>query len=173
MGSRIVILGIPGSGKTTLARKIGMRTGLQVIHLDAISHIAGWQEVPAEKLRHLLSDLIKKDGWIIEGETRLELETRLAAADTVIYMGLSRYICVLRTVKRLLLERRKVRTDVAPGCEDRLNGLFFVTLKWIWDFQRKHRTLAMEELDRLSQEKKVIRLMSARQLKQFERQLIE
>ena len=35
-GNRIVILGCPGSGKSTFARKLHERTGLPLIYLDRI-----------------------------------------------------------------------------------------------------------------------------------------
>lgn len=49
---RIMILGQPGAGKSWLARELGARTGLPVIHMDCIHWQPGWVERPlAEKLQ--------------------------------------------------------------------------------------------------------------------------
>ena len=41
LGKRIVIFGATGSGKTTLARRLGETLGLPVMQLDSIRHERG------------------------------------------------------------------------------------------------------------------------------------
>ena len=49
---RVMVIGQPGSGKSTFARSLGAATGLPVHHMDHIHWMSGWQERPrAEKLR--------------------------------------------------------------------------------------------------------------------------
>jgi adenylate kinase family enzyme len=48
---RILILGASGTGKSTLARRIGESLGLPVVHLDAINWNPGWVQTEAERFR--------------------------------------------------------------------------------------------------------------------------
>ena len=41
---RVLIIGCSGAGKSTLARKLGEKTGLPVVHLDALFWEPGWVE---------------------------------------------------------------------------------------------------------------------------------
>ena len=41
---RVMIVGQPGAGKSTLAREIGAITHLPVVHIDLIHWRAGWVE---------------------------------------------------------------------------------------------------------------------------------
>ena len=43
---RVMIVGQPGAGKSTIARQIGQRTGLPVVHIDKIHWMPGWVERP-------------------------------------------------------------------------------------------------------------------------------
>lgn len=173
LGRRILVAGTPGSGKTTLAGMLGRVTGLPVIHLDRLSHTAGWTPVPADSLRERLLEVMAADGWIIEGETEHGLDVRLAAADTIIYLDLNRYVCLFRLFKRMLTGGWKPREDVAPGCEDRVNRDLVRSVRWIWDFDAKHRSLTVEQLRNLASTKKVVRLAGPAELNSFERELRE
>ena len=43
---RVMIIGCGGAGKSTLARKLGEKTGLPVVHLDQIWWAPGnWQHI--------------------------------------------------------------------------------------------------------------------------------
>jgi len=44
--SRIAVIGSPGAGKSTLARKLGQALGLEVHHLDRLYWQPGWVETP-------------------------------------------------------------------------------------------------------------------------------
>ena len=65
---KVIILGCPGAGKSTLAMKLHEITGIPLYHLDSIwwkddgTHIS--RELFDEKLRILLD----ADTWIIDGD---------------------------------------------------------------------------------------------------------
>lgn len=42
---RVLIVGSPGAGKSTLAKKLAARTGLPLIHLDDLYWNPGWVKV--------------------------------------------------------------------------------------------------------------------------------
>ena len=48
---RVLVIGSGGAGKSTLARRLGERLGLEVVHLDALYWQAGWVEPAKEAWR--------------------------------------------------------------------------------------------------------------------------
>jgi len=64
---KIIVIGSPGSGKSTFALKLGKQLNLPVMHLDANFWNPGWVKTPEDKWRELVSKLVSGDKWIIEG----------------------------------------------------------------------------------------------------------
>jgi adenylate kinase family enzyme len=90
LGKRIVVWGVTGSGKTTLARRLSERLGLPRIELDAIFWKPGWVETPDEafraKLRAALADA--GEGWVLDGSYSRVSDIYLAEADTLLWIHL-------------------------------------------------------------------------------------
>ena len=93
-GSRIIILGCPGSGKSTLASELHELTGLPLFHLDNIWWRADKTHITREEFDLILSDILKRERWIIDGDYSRTYEPRLAACDTVIFLDLSEEECM-------------------------------------------------------------------------------
>jgi len=64
---RIALVGPGGAGKSTLARRLGARLGLPVVHLDAEHWHPGWVETPAEEWAEKVRALASGERWIIDG----------------------------------------------------------------------------------------------------------
>ena len=93
---RVVILGRGASGKSTLARRLGEITGLPVVELDKVFWRPRDEWVASQDL------LVSTDGWIIDGDLGQfdVVETRLRAADTVIFLDFSFWCCAHRAIRR-------------------------------------------------------------------------
>lgn len=85
---RILVVGSPGAGKSTLATKLAAISGLPLIHLDAHYWQAGWRKPPREAREEQVAELLRGDTWIMDGNYRGTFATRLAAADTVVLITL-------------------------------------------------------------------------------------
>lgn len=133
---RVIIIGCGGAGKSTLAQKLGEKTGLPVIHLDKLFWKPGWVEMPREEFDALLREEIKKEQWIMDGNFNRTMPERLARCDTVIYLDFSRIACLLGVVKRVITTYGKVRPDMGEGCPERID---FEFLKWVWNFNKNKR----------------------------------
>ena len=134
---RVMIIGCGGAGKSTLARKLGEKTGLPVIHLDQIFWSPGnWQHLSREEFDALLLKEMEKTTWILDGNYDRTMELRLEACDTVIYLDYSRWICLVQWLKRVITHWGTARPDMAPGCKEWFDPEFF---HWMWNFNREHR----------------------------------
>ena len=101
MMKRVLVIGHPGAGKSTLAARLGELTGLPVIHLDKEFWREGWVQMPRSEWKGKTERLVQGDEWIIDGSYDHTLEIRLARADTVIFLDFSRYLCLWRVCKRV------------------------------------------------------------------------
>lgn len=101
---------------------------LPVIHLDAHYWRPNWEESPRDEWHQTHQDLIERDAWIIDGNYGSTLAERLDAADTVIFLAASKYVCLYRVLKRRLLGDNPA---MAEGCPPRLEPKF---LRYIWRF---------------------------------------
>ena len=64
---RVLIVGQPGSGKSTFARALGERTGLPVVHIDKIHWQPGWVERSRDEKDRLTREVHARETWIFEG----------------------------------------------------------------------------------------------------------
>jgi adenylate kinase family enzyme len=118
---RVVILGRGASGKSTLARRLGEITGLQVIELDKVFWQAGLLATPRDQWVVLQEQLVAEDGWIMDGDLGPDdaVEVRLRAADTIIFLDFSLIRCAWRAVRRSRERAGFWRWLVAYGFQSR------------------------------------------------------
>ena len=133
---RVLIIGCGGAGKSTLARQMGEKTGLPVVHLDKLFWHPNWVESSKEEMDgKIMAELIKPQ-WIMDGNYSRTLTERIKYCDTIIYMDFSRMACVLGVLKRIITTYGTVRPDMGEGCPERFDLDF---LKWVWNFNKNKR----------------------------------
>ena len=160
---RILIIGCSGAGKSTLARKLGEKTGLPVVHLDALFWKPGWVESEREVFDARVLAELEKPAWIIDGNYARTLPVRLEKCDGVIYLDFPRWLCILGVLKRVLTTYGTVRPDMPEGCPERFDWEF---LKWVWNFNRNNREKTWAQLEKLPAEKVMI-LKNRREVRRF------
>ncbi|PPA70625.1 DNA topology modulation protein [Jeotgalibacillus proteolyticus] len=161
---KIIIIGSGGAGKSTLSKKLGKKLGLPVFHLDAFFWNPGWEQTPKDTFIEMADEMINNPEWIIDGNYGSTLEPRMEAADTIILLNYSRYICVGRALKRRIMYHNKTRPDMAEGCEEKIDLEF---LKWIWKFPKEKTPLIFEKLERFSSDKNIIIHSSPKQTEKW------
>ena len=135
---RVLIIGSPGAGKSTLARELARRTGLPLHHLDRLYWKPGWVEPDKQEWGDQIAGLVLEPRWIIEGNYGGTMPLRLARADTVIDLDLPGWLCLTRVVRRSLASWGRVRPDMGSGCPERPNWEFFAyTATFPWRGRRR------------------------------------
>ena len=160
---RIMIIGCGGSGKSKLAKQLGERTGLPVVHLDQLFWTPGWVSVSKEEFDRRHRKAIAQEKWIIDGNFDRTIPERLTRCDTVVYLDFSRLACIMGVTKRILTTNGKVRPDMGEGCPERFDWDF---LRWVWNFNKNKREKNYRLLND-AQGIQVIILKNRRQVKRF------
>ena len=137
---RVMIIGGPGSGKSTFARDLGAHTALPVVHLDRLYWRPGWVEADEVAFIESVQDAIAKDRWIIEGDYSRTWPGRLARADTLIFLDLPTPLRLWRVLRRTLSGYGRTRPDLPPDCPERLDPAF---LHWAATYHRRNRPKAL------------------------------
>ena len=82
---RIVIIGNSGSGKYTLAKRLGTELGINVHEVDKILWRPKWEQAPEDEYNSAHSEILRLSDWVIEGLGRKEsIEPRLARATHIV-----------------------------------------------------------------------------------------
>ncbi len=99
---RVVIVGPGASGKSQLARRLGLLTGLPVVELDKRFWRADLMPLPPAEWASVQHDLVSAETWILDGDLGPHdaLDVRLGAADTVIFLDFPLLRCALRALRR-------------------------------------------------------------------------
>jgi len=102
---RVLILGGPNAGKTTLAVRLGTLLGLPMIHLDAHFWRAGWRESPRAEWTAQMTSLVAMERWVMDGDYARTLALSARAADVIVVLAPTARTSVFRLLRRGLLTR--------------------------------------------------------------------
>jgi len=169
---RVAIVGCIGAGKSTLARALGARLGLPVIHLDRM----WWQDgcyviepnavesrtMPRDEYHLLQQSLVDEDSWIVDGGVD-GLDVRLSRADTAIFLDLPIALCAWRTIRRT----GTPRADYPPDVTESWRWTVFLVRWVLWTYPRHRRPSIGAALHRHSDHLRIIHLRQRRDVREF------
>jgi adenylate kinase family enzyme len=127
---RIAIIGLPGSGKSTFASKLGRILNIPVHHLDRHMFEPDGKKRDKQEFIEVQKAMLNEEAWVVEGCSFSTLEMRFAKADVLIYFHFSCSLCFLRLFKRVFNYKQE------------FGGLRAVTweiLKYTWNFDKEKR----------------------------------
>ena len=102
---RVIVIGSPGSGKSTFSRKLRDKTGIPLYHLDNIWHRPDRTTISREEFDERLSAILAKDSWIIDGNYSRTLEWRIKHCDTIFLLDYPLEVCLAGVKGRIGNER--------------------------------------------------------------------
>ena len=145
---KIIVIGCPGSGKSTVSRALHNKTGIPLYHLDMIYWNADKTTVEKSVFLERLSVVLEKDEWIIDGNYGSTMELRMAACDTVIFLDCPLDVCLDGIRNR----RGKPRSDM-PWIETEEDAEF---IEFIKSYNEQQKPKVLELLQKYSDKNIVI-----------------
>ena len=155
---KVVVIGCPGSGKSTVSRTLHNKTGIPLYHLDMMYWNADKTTVEKSVFLERLSDVLEKDEWIIDGNYSSTMELRMVACDTVIFLDYTLDVCLDGIRER----RGKPRSDM-PWIETEEDSEF---IEFIKNYNEQQKPKVLELLKKYS-DKNIIILESREQADAF------
>lgn len=155
---KIIVIGCPGSGKSTVSRALHNKTGIPLYHLDMMYWNVDKTTVEKSLFLERLSAVLKKDEWIIDGNYGSTMELRMAACDTVIFLDYPLDVCLDGIRER----RGKPRSDM-PWIETEEDAEF---IEFIKNYNEQQKSKALELLEKYS-DKNIIIFKSREQANEF------
>jgi len=160
----VLVIGPGGAGKSTFARRLGELLHIPVKHLDSYYWRARWQEPEKSDWVQLVTQLASGESWIMDGNFGGTLDLRINYCDTIVFLDMSRVVCLWRVLKRRVLYRNRSRPDMAEGCHEKLDWEF---VQWIWNYSSSSRPKVVRLLREHSESKKVVWLRSDAEAEKF------
>ncbi len=156
---KAIIIGCPGSGKTTFAEKLSKKTGLPLYYLDTIWHKPDKTHISREDFDSRIKEILESPEWIIDGNYKRTIEMRLKACDTVFLFDLPTELCLQGVRDRIGKERYDL-----PWLETELDPEF---KRFIEDFPQDTLPYIYELLDKYKSDKDIIIFNSRNEADEF------
>ncbi|MEV1111524.1 adenylate kinase [Micromonospora sp. NPDC049751] len=99
---RILVYGVYGAGKSTLAARLAQRLGVPWYPVDDLLWLPGWVEVPVAQQRSRIEEICRRDAWILDGAYHGWRDVPLARADLVVALDYPRWRSFGRLLRRTL-----------------------------------------------------------------------
>lgn len=100
LGSRIIIVGFRGAGKTTLAMEVSSLRGYERISHDAVLLDADRRPRESDQVEADLERLLPEDQWILDGHVGYMPEFVWRRSTSVIWLDYSRGVLLARQIQR-------------------------------------------------------------------------
>ena len=160
---KIIIIGCPGGGKSTLARELNKLTEIPLYHLDMMYWNADRTIVEKPIFLERLAKAMSGESWIIDGNYSSTMEMRIAACDTVILLDYPTDVCLSGIRER----RGKVRADM-PWVELEEDAEF---MEFARTFREKEIPKILARIEKRRADKAVIVLKSREEAQKLLSQL--
>ncbi len=161
---RVLVIGCGGAGKSTVARRLSLATGLPLVGLDRAYWKPGWVEPSTNEWHETVAKLAAEPAWVMDGNYSGTFDLRMPRADTLVWLDFPRAICLRRVLLRSLKGHGRTRADLPDGCPEQFDMKFY---RFVWNFPAKSRPRILEALGRFGGHLHVTRLTDDRGVAAF------
>lgn len=163
MLQKVLVIGSPGAGKSTFARKLRDITGLPLYYLDMLWHKPDQTTIARQEFDAKLQEMMEGQRWIIDGNYSRTLEMRLQYCDTVFLLDFPLDICLSGAKSRIGKEREDL-----PWLETEFDGEF---RQFIIDFPKVDLPLIYGLVEKYREDRKVFVFKDREESEAYLRQL--
>lgn len=134
VADRILLYGVTGTGKTTLAAQLASRTGLPWHSVDDLTWEPGWTEVPLGTQRRRIAEICAGERWILDTAYGKWREIPMARVQLIVALDYPRWVSLRRLVWRTL--RRMIdKNTICNGNTETVRQAFSRDSIVVWHFR--------------------------------------
>src|ERR1700704_5000551 len=100
LGTRLVVVGTSGSGKTTMAARLARSLGGSHAELGALRHGRNWEQATEAQLRERAADATTGEGWVVDGNYSAVRDVVWPHATAIIWLDYDRAVVMRRVIWR-------------------------------------------------------------------------
>lgn len=131
---RVMVYGVTGSGKTTMAQRIGERLGLPAIRIDELTWQPNWVAVPEEQQRSIIESVCSQQRWVIDHAYSIWFDIPLARVELIVGLDYPRLLSLGRLIWRCVTNL-VTRRGICNGNVETLRHLFHRDSIVVWHFR--------------------------------------
>lgn len=163
---RIMVYGVTGSGKTTLAARLSKLSGVKWTSVDDLTWEPGWVEVPSDVQRAKFEAICGGEEWMLDTAYGKWIDVPLARVQLIVALDYPRFLSLSRLLRRTIarvFDKHKICNGNVETWRQMLSRDSIIA----WHFRsfksKKSRIDRFETMDHVT----VVRIRSPRQLEDW------
>ena len=161
---RVLVIGSPGAGKSTLSARLATMLGVPVHYLDRHHWLPGWKYRDTAAAREIVGALAGTPEWVMDGNFAETFDLRMPRADTLVWLDYPRIACLRRILMRTVRDYGQQNPDLPEGCPETFDASVF---RFAWRFPAESRPQIVAGIERFGSHLRVERIESDRAAADF------